>query len=81
MRQSRQSRSDDENSLRVIFVHEAAKTRVERYAEVPPGRQRELMRNIYVDREALRSISDGVPFPPEIIEVTVRVVNPKEELR
>ena len=37
MRQSRQSRSDDdENSLRVIFVHEAAKTRVERYAAVPP---------------------------------------------
>lgn len=36
MRQSRQSRSDDENSLRVIFVHEAAKTRVKHYAAVPP---------------------------------------------
>lgn len=78
MRQSRQSRSDDKSALRVIFVHEAAKTRVERYAEVPPGRQRELMRNVYIDREALKSISDGVPFPPEIIEVTVRVVDPKE---
>lgn len=78
MRQSRQSRSDDKSVLRVIFVHEAPKTRVERYAEVPPGRQRELMRNVYIDREALKSISDGVQFPPEIIEVTVRVVDPKE---
>lgn len=30
MRQSQQFRSDDESALRVIFMHEAAKTRVER---------------------------------------------------
>lgn len=77
MRQSRQSRSD-KSALRVIFVHEAAKTRVERYAEVPPDLQREIMRNVYIDREALKSISDGAQFPPEIIEVTVRVVDSKE---
>lgn len=77
MRQRRQSKSD-KSTLRVIFVHEAAKTRVERYAEVPPVLQREIMRNVYIDREALKSISDGAQFPPEIIEVTVRVVDPKE---
>lgn len=78
MRQSRQSRSDDPKTLRVIFVHEAPKTRVERYSEVPPDRQRELMRSVYIDREALKSISDGAQFPPEIIEITVRVVDPEE---
>ena len=51
---------------------------MERYAEVPPVLQREIMRNVYIDREALKSISDGAQFPPEIIEVTVRVVDSKE---
>ena len=78
MKMRGRSKVDEPKVLRVLFVHEAPKTKTERYVEVPPGREREVMKNVYIDHEMLKSIVDEQQFPPEIIEVTVRVVDPTE---
>lgn len=78
---SRQSKVDEPQVLTALFVHEKSTAKAEKYVEVPPGRQREVMRSVYVQRDDLKSIVDeGTRFPPHVIEVTVRAVDP-EELR
>lgn len=67
-----------DGTRRVLFVHDRSTSKTERYAEVPPGREREVMRNVYIDREMLKSMSDGAQFPPGIVEITLRVVDPEE---
>jgi hypothetical protein len=68
-----------DSKLTILFVHEKSTQKTERYAEVTPGREREVMRTVYFEREALKTlVQSGQDFPPQVIEISVRRVDPRE---
>lgn len=65
--------------IQVLLVHERSTSKMERYNEVACSvpRQREVIRSIYIERDALRELA-GDDFPPRLIEVTIQVIDPDE---
>lgn len=68
--------------VRVILVHSRDTSKMARYDEVTPGREREILRHMYVERDILQQLAAGAGVngkkSPAVIEVTLRVVDPKE---
>lgn len=66
-------------SIQVLLVHERSTSKMERYNEVACSvpRQREVIRSIYIERDALRELA-GDDFPPRLVEVTIQVIDPDE---
>lgn len=65
--------------IQVLLVHERSTSKMERYNEVACSVpcQREVIRSIYIERDALRELA-GDGFPPRLIEVTIQVIDPDE---
>lgn len=65
--------------IQVLLVHERSTSKMERYNEVACSvpHQREVVRSIYIERDALRELA-GDDFPPRLIEVTIQVIDPDE---
>lgn len=65
--------------IQVLLVHERSTAKMERYNEVACSvpRQHEVIRSIYIERDALRELA-GDDFPPRLIEVTIQVIDPDE---
>lgn len=66
------------SELRVLLVRERGTRNMERYIEVVASGQREILRKVYVDRVSLAHFLADVGGPvPEVIEVTIRAVDPQ----
>ena len=62
--------------IQVLLVHERSTSKMERFNEVTLPRQREVIRSIYIERDALRELAGD--YPPRFVEVTIRVIDPDE---
>lgn len=73
-------RRTNDGGLKVLLVYNRSTSKMERYDEVTPGREREVLRSQYIEKTALKEEvkKRGGKYPPPVLEVSIRIVDPKE---